>query len=74
MKLYEIWITNNLEYEDYDYRSQLIVANSQAEADIRAKQWMVSNYGTLKRNGKYDSSFGAEEITEVDGFKVTVSR
>ncbi|MCR4362053.1 hypothetical protein JDW21_19285 [Bacillus subtilis] len=71
MKLYEIFIDNNLEYEDWECQSKLIVANSLHEAEMRADGWMKKVYGT--------SSYGkpsswAEERTEVDGFKITVSR
>ncbi|MEL3959451.1 hypothetical protein NST17_20070 [Caldifermentibacillus hisashii] len=40
MKLYEIFIDNRLDYEDNEFYSKLIVANSLKEAEIRAKNWM----------------------------------
>ncbi|MGV4321197.1 hypothetical protein [Bacillus mojavensis] len=71
MKLYEIFIDNNLEYSDWDCQSRLIVANSLHEAEMRADNWMKEEYGT----SPYGKSFSwAEERTEVDGFKITVSK
>ncbi|UNY48722.1 hypothetical protein P9294_gp007 [Bacillus phage FADO] len=70
MKLYEIFIDNNLEYSDWDYQSRLIVANSLHEAEMRADNWMKEEYGV----SSYRSSSWAEERTEVDGFKITVSK
>lgn len=71
MKLYEIFIENNLDYGDYDCQTKLIVANGQEEADIRAESFMKENYylGSYRK-----PSFEATEIDFVDGFKVTVSR
>lgn len=68
MKLYEIFIDNNLEYGDWDCQSKLIVASSMQEAEIRAENWKKKAYGD-----GYAYSW-AEERTEVDGFKITVSR
>lgn len=71
MKLYEIFIDNNLEYGDKDWQTKLIVANSQQEADIRAESLAKETYGD---SGYRKPIWWAEERTEVDGFKVTVSR
>jgi hypothetical protein len=70
VKLYQIYIDNNLEYDDWDYQSKLIVVNSLREAEIRAESWMNEEYGD-----SYNKAFSwAEERVEVDGFKITVSR
>lgn len=69
MKLYEIFIDNRLDYEDYDFQSKLIVANSQEEAEIRAKNWMKEEFGCSYR----EPISWAEERTEVDGFKIIVT-
>ena len=71
MKLYEIFIDNRLDYEDNEFYSKLIVANSLKEAEIRAKNWMKEVFG-VNTYGKPVA--WVEERTEVDGFKVTVSR
>lgn len=71
MKLYEVFIDNNLDYGDKDWQTKLIVANSQEEADIRAESWAKETYGD---SGYRKPTFWAEERTEVDGFKITVSR
>jgi len=70
MKLFEIFIENNLDYADYDCQNKLIISSSQEEADIRAKEWMKDTY----RSGYAEPSFVATEITEVDGFLITVTR
>jgi hypothetical protein len=68
MKLFEIYINNGWEYSDEEYQTKLIVANSEEEANIRAENWMKDTYG------EYKAYFYVEEIKEVDGFKITVSR
>ncbi len=71
MKLYEIYIDNNLEYGDWDIQSKLIVAKNQFEAETRADNWMKEVYGT----SSYKDPFSwAEERTDVDGFKIAVKK
>lgn len=70
MKLFELYIDNNLDYEDRDWQTKLIVANSKKEAEIRAESWMKETYPT----GYAEPCFQVDEITEVDGFRITVSR
>jgi hypothetical protein len=70
MKLFEIFIDNNLDYGDWDCQSKLIVAGSLAEAEMRAESWMNDTYGS-----SYKKAFSwVEERAEVDGFLVTVTR
>ena len=70
MKLFEIFIDNNLEYGDWDCQSKLIVADSLEEAEIRAENWLKDVYGS-----SYRKPFSwAEERSEVDGFLITVTR
>lgn len=71
MKLFEIYIDNRLEYEDNEWQSKLIVVNSKKEAEIRAKIWMKEQFGT---NSYREPIYWVEERTEVDGFKITLSR
>lgn len=68
MKLFEITIYNNLDYEDGDWKIKLIVVNSKEEAEIRAESWMKEEY----HGGYAEPSFQVNEITEVDGFKIRV--
>lgn len=68
MKLFEISIENNLDYEDYDHDSKLVVASSQYIAELRAKFWMKERY----HGGYANPSFSVTEITKVDGFDVGV--
>lgn len=68
MKLYELYIDNNLDYADWDCQTKLIVANSTEEAEIRAESWMKETYLT----GYAEPLFSVREITEVDGFKIRV--
>lgn len=70
MKLFEIFIENNLDYEDYDCQNKFIVTNSQQEAVIRAESWMRDIYCS----GFAEPSFSVTEIKEVDGFIVSVDR
>lgn len=70
MKLYEIFVANNLDYEDYDHHTKLIVANDKEEAEIRAELYMNEMY-----SASYEKpSYSVEEINKVDGFKINVSR
>lgn len=71
MKLYEVFIDNNLEYGDKDWQTKLIVANSQEEADIRAESFAKETYGT---SGYRKPIWWAEERTEIDGFKILAIR
>lgn len=71
MKLYEIFIQNNLDYSDYDCMTKLIVANGQEEADIRAESFMKEHY---YMDAYRKPSFEAVEISMVDGFKIKVER
>lgn len=68
MKLFEVYINNGYDYGDEESQTKLIVVNSEEEANIRAENWMKDCYG------EYKSYFYVEEITEVDGFKISVSR
>lgn len=72
MKLYEIYINNGWEYGDEEHDKRLIVANGEDEAKIRAENLMRELYGKpTKYNEPY---YRVEEIDEVDGFKIVVSR
>jgi hypothetical protein len=71
MKLYHILITNNLEYDDYDDICKLAVAHNMLEAEIKAKIFMEENYSMDSYNLP---SFFVDEINEVDGFNIEVTR
>jgi hypothetical protein len=71
MKLYHIFISNNLEYEDYDDACELVVAHSMLEAEYKAKKFMEENYPSTD-DDEYSPSFIALEVSEIDGYKIAV--
>lgn len=71
MRLFELTVENGMEYGDYESKSKLIVANSQNEADIRARNWMQDEYDS----GSYpNAEYYAKEHSEVDGFLIRPTR
>lgn len=72
MELYEIYINNDMDYLDKDEATILIVAERVEDAEIKAKELLLEYYG---EGGIYNKPYYLlEEIKEVDGFKITVSK
>jgi len=69
MKLFEVILCNNLEYEDADYEVRLIVASDLAKAETRASNLLKEVYPS----GYREPFHIVKEIIEVDGFKIKVS-
>lgn len=67
MKLYQIIIDNDMEYEDHDWKFKLIVCGSLGEAYDRAEEWLEEEYTNS------ESYFKVTEISDVDGFKIVVT-
>lgn len=68
MKLFQIIIDNDKEYEDHDWQFKLIACSHISVAYERAEDWLDEEYTNS------ESYFKVTEISEVDGCKITVAK
>ena len=70
MKLYEVYFNNGLDYEDNVSFTRLMVAKEESEikklADVRLRKHFDEEWYK-------DAYVEIEEVTEVDGFKISVT-
>ncbi|UUV46615.1 hypothetical protein [Bacillus phage vB_BanS-Thrax3] len=72
MKLFELYINNGSEYcEELLEDRKLVVLKDEEEANREAEKWLNEEY-IGRYEGDLPPYFKVQEISEVDGYKITV--
>jgi len=70
MKLFEVYFNNGLDYEDESSFNRLMVAKDEVDIKKLANERLRNHYDEEWYKEAYVE---IEEVTEVDGFKVSVN-